>query len=142
VSPLLETEVSKRKIISIEEDGNVVEVKLWNEESNKECPVGEIVKLKCLSVDIYKDKYSLNSTKNTTCEILQEDDDFAGTIEAANFDQAGQSVYINGMILKVEERDLDRIFPLGMFTENVSIAGKKRGSTITTIETITHKDSD
>lgn len=139
VSSILQTEKSTRKIITIEEDNITIEIKLWGEKVTLVPTVGETTMFKCMAVDFYKEKISLNSTVNTTIETMQDNESVQGKVDAASFEADHNSILIKDLFLIVDDRDMDRIFPSGEFTDNRVIKGERKGNKLVSLTTVTEE---
>lgn len=68
-SAVIETASSTRKIVTVEDNSGEIEIKLWGNKINLIKETGTTITLKGLRVDIYNNRYSLNSSPSTTMEV-------------------------------------------------------------------------
>lgn len=68
-SAVIETASSTRKIVNVEDNSGEIEIKLWGNKINLIKETGTTITLKGLRVDIYNNRYSLNSSPSTTMEV-------------------------------------------------------------------------
>eukprot|EP00105_Crassostrea_gigas_P039978 XP_019924126.1 PREDICTED: uncharacterized protein LOC105331388 [Crassostrea gigas] len=136
VTSILETEKSKRRLIELE-DYKLIQIKLWGQKSNLNPLEGETVLFKCLVVDIYRNTFSLNSTSLTSYQVVQDDEAIQGVVEAASFEDEGNTIFIQELMLRVPADVMDTIFPLGSFVEGTNIEGKRAGSTLKSVTRVT-----
>lgn len=68
-SAVIETASSTRKIVTVEDNSGEIEINLWGNKINLIKETGTTITLKGLRVDIYNNRYSLNSSPSTTMEV-------------------------------------------------------------------------
>ncbi|XP_052682741.1 uncharacterized protein LOC128163236 [Crassostrea angulata] len=134
VSGIIETNETKRKIVTLSDGNATVEVKLWGELASLRIFSGSVVEISCVHVDLYQGRRSLNSSASTKVKNIDVEDEFSGVIDGVSFDESNTSILINDEMLSCSTEQLSDIFPCGVFAENKHVKGRKRRSVITVLE--------
>lgn len=142
ISNLLTTNASKRRIVRLSDETGEIELKLWGDKANLIHAANETVIITCVGVDVYMSKVSLNTTMSTTIQVSDQQTSIKGVVEAANFDDDELSVLINDQLFTIPQTLMDRIFPLGDFSSDVTVTAAVRGKSIISIIHIQGEDLD
>lgn len=134
VSGIIQTNETRRKIITLSDGNATVEVKLWGDLSALRIHEGSIVEITCVIVDLYQNKRSLNSSASTKVKNIDVEDEFSGVIDGVSFDETNTSILINDEMLSCSSEQLRDIFPGGVFAESKRVKGRKRRSVVTALE--------
>ncbi|XP_052692281.1 uncharacterized protein LOC128171885 [Crassostrea angulata] len=134
VSGIIETNETKRKIVTLSDGNATVDVKLWGELASLRIFSGSVVEISCVHVDLYQGRRSLNSSASTKVKNIDVEDEFSGVIDGVSFDESNTSILINDEMLSCSTEQLSDIFPGGVFAENKHVKGRKRRSVITVLE--------
>lgn len=70
VSDVIQSNSTKRRIVSLTDGNAAIDVKLWGELVDCIVAVGSTVLVTCVHVDIYQEKRSLNSSGSTEVKVL------------------------------------------------------------------------
>ncbi|XP_078336427.1 uncharacterized protein LOC111113518 isoform X1 [Crassostrea virginica] len=143
VSNLLETPSSRRKIITLKDPSGVVEMKAWGDmATNLQIEAEQMVKISCVTIDQYLNRCSLNTNPSTTVEVLNEEEEIEGIIDAACLDQDMMSVLIEEQLYKVDIEVMTRLYPSGEFTPGVEIHATVKGRSIVEVFNIRRPDEE
>lgn len=69
VSGIIETNETKRKIVTLSDGNATVDVKLWGELASLRIFSGSVVEISCVHVDLYQGRRSLNSSASTKVKV-------------------------------------------------------------------------
>lgn len=70
VSGIIETNETKRKIVTLSDGNATVDVKLWGELASLRIFSGSVVEISCVHVDLYQGRISLNSSASTKVKVI------------------------------------------------------------------------
>lgn len=70
VSGIIETNETKRKIVTLSDGNATVDVKLWGELASLRIFSGSVVEISCVQVDLYQGRRSLNSSASTKVKVI------------------------------------------------------------------------
>lgn len=70
VSGIIETNETKRKIVTLSDGNATVDVKLWGELASLRIFSGSVVEISCVHVDLYQGRRSLNSSASTKVKVI------------------------------------------------------------------------
>ncbi|XP_062597816.1 uncharacterized protein LOC134259231 [Saccostrea cucullata] len=143
VTSILEIEKSKRRLIELEDD-KTIQIKLWGNKSNLHPVEGESVLFKCLTVDIFKETFSLNSTPLTTYQvsIIYNTSLKINKVKEHVSIREANTIYIEETIFRVPTDVMDIIFPLRSFVDGTKITGRRAGSTLKSVTKVTLPDQE
>lgn len=134
VSDVIQSNSTKRRIVSLTDGNAAIDVKLWGELVDSIVAVGSTVLVTCVHVDIYQEKRSLNSSGSTEVKIVDTEEDFSGTVNGVSFDESNLSILVDEDFMSCSSEQLRELFPESTFVENVKVRGRRRRSIIMSIE--------
>lgn len=70
VSGIIETNETKRKIVTLSDGNATVDVKLWGELASLRIFSGSVVEISCVHVDLYQGRRSLSSSASTKVKVI------------------------------------------------------------------------
>lgn len=70
VSGIIETNETKRKIVTLSDGNATVDVKLWGELASLRIFSGSVVEISCVHVDLYQGRRLLNSSASTKVKVI------------------------------------------------------------------------
>nr|XP_022304788.1 uncharacterized protein LOC111111887 [Crassostrea virginica] len=131
VSNILETPSSKRRIIKLRDSSGTIDLKVWGEMIHRlQFEEDQMVRIGCVTIDVFNNRASLNSNPSTTLEILNEEEEVEGLVDAACFDQDEMSILIRDTLFGINTDQMEQIFPTMDFIQGLKVKLLTKGRTI------------